>query len=268
MNLLNVEGLNFSYGDKEILKNVTFSVEEGSICGILGQNGTGKTTLLKCIQGILIPQNGKVLINNNSLYDMNYKERARNISVVPQQINIIFSYTVLDVILMAKVSKLNFFESPKKQDKEEAKDILRSLKIVHLWDKKFNELSGGEKQMVLIARAMYQDTPIILLDEPTSHLDYRNQITIMEIIKKIVKSKKITAVINIHDPNLALNYCDDILMIKHGSVLMKGKSEDTIREKYLSNLYDMPISIDKTIDGRSVVVPFGRKKENINYKAI
>ncbi|MCY6960048.1 ABC transporter ATP-binding protein [Clostridium brassicae] len=256
MDLLNVENISFSYESRQILKDISFSVEEGNICGILGQNGTGKTTLLKCIHGLLKPKHGNVLIKGKSVHSMNCKERARNISTVPQNINIIFSYTVLDVVLMAKVSKVNLFTSPSKEDEKEVIKILNSLEIGHLSDKRFNELSGGEKQMVLIARAMYQDTPIILLDEPTAHLDYKNQIMIMDTIKDIVNKKNLTAIINIHDPNLALNYCDNIIMIKSGRVLIKGKTSDIICENYLSNLYDMPVLVDKTQNGRSVVVPF------------
>ncbi|MCY6369782.1 ABC transporter ATP-binding protein [Clostridium ganghwense] len=256
MDILNVNGISFYYGETQILKNISFSVGEGKICCILGQNGTGKTTLLKCIQGILQPKKGEVLIKGKSVYEMKCKQVARNISVVPQQMSVVFPYTVLDIVLMAKVSRTNFLGAPKKKDENDVIKILNSLKISHLCHKRFNELSGGERQMVLMARAIYQDTPIVLLDEPTSHLDYKNQIVIMEMIKHVVKTKKITAIINIHDPNLALNYCDDIIMIKNGCLLMKGNPEDIICERYLSNLYDMSITVDKTRAGKTVVVPW------------
>ncbi|MFA9397902.1 MAG: ABC transporter ATP-binding protein [Clostridiaceae bacterium] len=256
MEMISANNLFFSYGSNIILNNMNFSIKKGTICGILGQNGTGKTTLIKCLNGILKPQNGEVLINNIPISKMSCREIARNISTVPQQTNLVFQYSVLNLVLMGKMANLNFLNTPNKDDEKQVIKILEELNIQHLKYKVFNDLSGGERQLVLIARAIFQNTPIILLDEPTSHLDYKNQVYIMNVIKKIVKNKNITCVVNLHDPNIALNYCDHIIMIKNNKITNNGKTSDIISKLNLSNLYDMEISLCKTEEGRKVVVPF------------
>lgn len=255
METLIVKNLRFSYFNMDILKNINFEVSKGSICGLLGPNGSGKTTLLKCINGVRKPYNGDVLLDGVSIYKMQREKVCRLISMVPQQSNIVFPYTVLDMVILGKAPTLGWTGKPSLSDIEEALEMLEYLKIYQLKDRIFNELSGGERQMVMIARALFQNTEVILLDEPTSHLDYKNQYTILEKVRNISLEKGLTTLITLHDPNLANYYCSNIVMLKHGEILYDGDTENGMQSENLSHLYSMKINIEWTSKGSKIILP-------------
>lgn len=254
--MLEVDNIFFSYGEENILKGATFYSNKNTITGILGQNGTGKTTLIKCINGMLKPDKGNIILNNNYINKMNIKEIARNVATVSQGINMVYPYSVINIVLMGRIWKLGLGNSPSEKDKIEAKEILNKLSLGELWNKSYNQLSGGQKQLVLIARAIFQNSKIILLDEPTASLDYKNQVFIMELLQDLVVNEDKTVVINIHDPNIALNYCNNIIMLKNGEIIQKGKTAEVLSETNLSSLYDMKIKMFSTEKGKRVVVPY------------
>ncbi len=255
MKKLEVEKLTFYYGKTKILNNLNFSVNKGIICGLLGPNGSGKTTLLKCINGLVKPASGLIKIMGRDIKDMKSKEIAKQVSCVPQQTNIIFPFKVIDLVVMGKSPYLKDWETPKPQDYKDAMTVLESMNIEKLAYRLFNELSGGEKQMVLIARAIFQDTDIMLLDEPTAHLDYKNQFLILDIIKEVSHKKDLTIIITLHDPNLAMHYCDELVMLKKGELISKGKVSNVLHSKTLSEMYDMDINMDAVSSGVRVVMP-------------
>ncbi len=203
---LTIKNLNFYYGSRPILNDITFSVSSGTICGLLGPNGSGKTTLLRCINGFLKPATGKIEVNNVSLAQMSRQKIAQSISIVPQQTDNVFAFRVTDMVIMGRSPMLEMWQRPTSSDRIDAVNLLGELGIGHLAECPFNEISGGEQQMVLLTRAIFQNTPIMLLDEPTSHLDLKNQIKIMELVRDVALDRGITTVMTLHDPNLALNY--------------------------------------------------------------
>lgn len=255
MGELEIQNLSYSYVGRQVLYDISFTIQPGLLYGILGQNGSGKTTLLKCISGIKRVQVGKVLVNGKDICKMNRKYIAKEISYVPQQSSIVFPFSVVDMVLMGRISSVKYWSVPKAEDEKEAIKLLSSLSLEYLSDRPFDQLSGGEKQMVFIARAIFQNSLFMLLDEPTSHLDYKNQVVILNIIKKVLREKKLAVVMSVHDPNLAMHYCDRIIMIKNGRILRNGETMEVLDRMSLSDLYDIDISVEKTNKGLKVIAP-------------
>jgi iron complex transport system ATP-binding protein len=253
--IVEINNLGFYYREKTILKNISFSVNKGEICGLLGPNGSGKTTLLKCINGILNGKTGDIRILGRDISALSREEIAGLIAVVPQELSIVFSFTVLQMVLMGGSSRFGFSGIPKKKDYLNACVVLEELNIIHLAERRYNELSGGEKQMVLIARALFQKPQILLLDEPTSHLDFKRQYTIMELIRKITKEKNLTTLITLHDPNTAGRYCSRLIMLKDGVVEYQGLRDKIFHAESLESIYDMRIVIENTAIGTEFVLP-------------
>jgi iron complex transport system ATP-binding protein len=253
--ILSIEHIDFRYGENKILDAVSFSVTSGEICGLLGPNGSGKTTLLKCINRILESKTGIIRIRGLDIARLSRREISRLIAVVPQELNIMFSFTVLQMVLMGGTGRYRFSGIPGKRDYFNAIEVLEELNINHLADRKYNELSGGEKQMVLIAKALFQKTEILLLDEPISHLDFKRQYTIMELIKKITNDKGLTTLITLHDPNVAGRYCDRLIMLNKGNIVHQGLRDNVFHTESLEAIYDMKIKIEYTDTGTEYVLP-------------
>lgn len=240
--MLEVKGLSFSYGDFSV-EDVCFKVKEGEILSLLGPNGSGKTTILKNIYGLLKPKEKCVFVDGKDFHLLPMKERARLAGYVPQSHQPPFPYTVRDVVVMGLASQLGVFESPGEEHYEKAIEKLRLLGMERFKDRPYIQLSGGQLQIVLIARALVQEPKVLLLDEPTAHLDFRNQIKILGIVKKLAKKEGITAVLTLHDPNLASIYSDKIALIKEGRVKAVGKPREILREELFEEVYDVPIHI-------------------------
>lgn len=219
--MLRVEELRYSYGKKDVLRKITFSLDKGEILFILGPNGSGKTTLLKCLNKILRPQ-GAIYVENVDLKKLSPLEVAKKFGYVPQR-GEISALTVFDAILLGRRPYLKWEMS--EEDLRVVEDTVKMLKIEHLTLRRLNELSGGELQLVLIARAFAQQPRFLLLDEPTNNLDIKNQIEVMKLVKGAVKERKICAVVTAHDINLALNFAEKILLLKNGEVFAFGDKE-------------------------------------------
>ena len=185
--ILEVKDLSFSYNSRsKVLEGVSFDIEKGEIFSVLGPNGSGKTTLLKCLNGILKPPSGKINLENIDISRLSVSELAKHIAYVPQIHRPVFSYTVLDIVAMGRNPYIGDFSLPGKKDTDIAIEKLKLLEICHLKNRSYTDLSGGEMQLVMIARALTQEPEILLLDEPISHLDFRNQIRVMQIVKKLL----------------------------------------------------------------------------------
>lgn len=231
-----IKQVNFCYDKEMILKGVTGGFREAGLYGIFGPNGSGKTTLLKCCAGILSPQKGSIEFAGNSLHRMNYRERGHLISYVPQEHSLSFPFTVEEVVLMGRTPHLGGLNRPHRLDEEVAHAAMKEIGIAELSEKPYTQLSGGQRQLVLLARAIAQDTPVIILDEPTSALDFRNQLLVYEILRKLAgKGKMIIACT--HDPNHVKWFCDEVLILKNGAVLCQGAVNETLTERCLQELY-------------------------------
>src|SRR3989304_1290639 len=218
MVLLNVDGIECRYGSVKVLEDVSLSVKEGDFVGILGPNGSGKTTLLKSISRTLKPHRGAILLNKADIYSLKSVEVAKQLAVVPQDSNIGFSFAALDVVLMGRNPHMTRFQLESTKDIAVAKRVMTLTNTWHLAERPINELSGGEKQRVIIARALAQEPKILLLDEPMTHLDIINQLEIMDLVKDLCSKQGLMVLAVFHDLNLAARYCTSAIMLKKGKI--------------------------------------------------
>jgi len=254
--MLELKEVHFSHqhSRREILKGVDFLVREGEMTTLLGPNGSGKTTLFKCICGLWKPQRGSIIFDNKDILELSFEERARTCAVVPQEHEPPFPYSVLDAVLMGRVSRVSLFSSPSKNDYLKAEEAIDMVGISHLKDRPYTKISGGERQLVLIARALAQEAPLLILDEPTSHLDFRNQVLVLNKVKEIARQKGLTLLMTLHDPNLAILFSERIVMLKEGTVFANGSPGDVITENNLRSVYQIDVSIINW-NGSKIVYP-------------
>lgn len=250
-----IEGLTAGYGSNVVLEGITSEVGQGSICALIGHNGSGKTTLMRCINSLLKPMKGKIFVSGKDISLLDRNRIARLISVVPQSSYAPFSFSCLEMILMGGATRVKAWKSPGPEERRAAYKICEDMEILDLAARSYNHLSGGEKQMIMLARALYQDAPVMLLDEPNSHLDFCNQHRMMELISNVVKKRGATALITLHDPNLALHYCDHVIMLKKGRLIAAGPTGEVMEDGTLRMALGDNIRIDSTTGGVSVVVP-------------
>lgn len=247
---IEVNNLSFEYSkNHETLKNVSFNFSSEDIVAVLGVNGAGKSTLIKCLGSIYKPKNGEILIDGQNLSALNASKRARLISYVPQ--NIVFpDFSVFDSILIGRKPYINI--EPSKDDYKIISDTITSLGLEKLAFKSVNQISGGEKQKVAIARALVQSSSVILFDEPTSSLDVKNQLEVINLIRQIVKEKNLIAFVVIHDINLALKLANKFLLLKNGQVVDKGDFS-IITESNLDSLYGVSTKIFENNNNKFVI---------------
>jgi iron complex transport system ATP-binding protein len=248
---LECQNLGFDYGDKTILKGICFQVASGSFLAVLGRNGCGKTTLIHCLNRILTPVSGRVRVNGRDVRGLAQNDIARQISLVPQEHIDIFPYRVIDVVVMGRAPFLKMSASPEPRDYEMAEAALRELNALDLAQKNFNRISGGERQIALLARALAQGSPIMLLDEPTNHLDFNNQYHLLSAISHLCRSRGMSIIASMHDPNLATLFADVIVMIKNNTIMVQGETNSVMTGENISCLYDT--------DTREILVDGGKK---------
>lgn len=253
--MIKIEELCFSYDKKrDVLKDINILIKEGEIVSLLGPNGSGKTTLLKCINSILIPTKGNIYFNGDNILKMKRNIIAKNIAYVPQEHKNSFPYKVLDVVLLGRTPYIGLFSQPKKEDIEKCRNVLKFLGIEHLSERIYTQLSGGEKKLCLIARALTTEAKVLLLDEPTAHLDIRYETEVLNCIKELTTEKKLTVVMTLHNPNLALLISDKIILLKEGEIIAEGVPEDIITEENIKNVYSCDVSFFKQ-DERTYIFP-------------
>jgi len=243
--MLKIDNLTVKYGNRTAIESVNFSADKGEFIGIIGPNGSGKSTLLKTISGYLRPSNGSVLLYDKDVFLIKPKELARYISFVPEETITTFSFSVKEIILMGRYPYTRKFAGETIEDIEIAKENMRLLQIEELSERDINELSTGERQRVIIARALCQQSEIVLMDEPTAHLDISHQIEILDIVKRLNIEKKLTIIMVMHDLNLASEYCDRIALLDKGSVYTAGKPEDVITYQNIENIYKTVVVVNK-----------------------
>ncbi|QEN09484.1 ABC transporter ATP-binding protein [Oceanispirochaeta crateris] len=235
-----------------LFPSLNMQVPEGRATALLGPNGAGKTTIMDLALGWRSPQSGEVLLQNHPIMRWNSKNRGQFMALVPQDEVVQFDYSVLEYILLGRVPYLPPLGTPGAKDEAIARDALSEAGIDHLVDRKVSRLSGGEKQLVLLARALTQQPELLLLDEPASHLDLQNREKILKILRTL-KEKGISLFFTSHDPELVLRLADHAILLKNGSVIHSGPSEKILNEKNLTSLYNVPVKI-RTIDKRTVLI--------------
>ncbi|MCC6023571.1 MAG: ABC transporter ATP-binding protein [Thaumarchaeota archaeon] len=248
-----VENLSFSYRHGFELKGISLKVWGGSVVTLLGPNGSGKTTLLKCINALLKPRTNCVYVDGKDVLKMREDERAKLMGYVPQSHSPTFPYTVLDVVLMGRTPYLGVFQRPSKADVAKAEEALKLVGLNHLKDRPYTEISGGERQLVLIARALAQDPRVILLDEPTAHLDFRNQFRVLRVVREVAKRKDVAVVMSLHDPNLAYLFSDAIALMSGGRIVAFGDPNNVITKENIKAVYGMDVEIVDNERGRLVL---------------
>ncbi len=257
--IIRVESVDFRYPEREILSGLTLSLEEGEVLGLIGPNSSGKTTLLKLMDGLLQPLRGKVLLEGRELRGIARPEVARSIAVVPQTMEVPFSFTVAEIVLMGRAPYLGRFGWEKGRDVEIAREAMVLTDVAGVENRTFWELSQGEKQRVLIARALAQEPRIILLDEPTSHLDINHQVEINDLIRRLNLEKRLTVLHVSHDLNLSAEYCHRIVLLYRGSVFKAGTPSEVLTEENIRTVYETRVLVEKNpISGAPRVTPLGR----------
>ncbi len=256
---LRISGIDCYYGSIKALDNINFSVREGEFVGILGPNGSGKTTALRAISRTLKPRMGTIFLDDKNIYDMENREVAKNVAVVPQESISTFDFTVLDIVLMGRNPYIDRFRQESREDLAIAKRVMELTNTWSLAERPVNELSGGEKQRVIIARALTQEPKILLLDEPTSHLDISNQLEIMDLIKRLCETKKLLIIAVFHDFNLAARYCDSIILLNEGKIVAVGKSDETLTSENVRKVFSVDTIVKKhPVTGFLHVIPVSR----------
>ncbi len=248
--MLKVNNLSCGYGNRTVLEKINMKVEKGEIVCVLGPNGTGKTTYFKTLLGFLKMHHGEVYLGDMCMCDCKRKQIAQKIGYVPQAHNTPFAFSVLDVVVMGRNSHLGFFSSPSAKDYKIAENSLEMMGIAHLKDRNYNQISGGERQMALIARVLTQQTDILVLDEPTSNLDFGNQIKILNKIKELSKQGR-TIIMTSHFPNHAFLCPSKVAIMFEGSLICYDKASLVITEENMEKIYGITVKImDFELEGK------------------
>ena len=245
MVLLSVNGVECRYGSVKILEDVSFTVKEGDFVGIIGPNGSGKTTLLKSISRTLKPYKGTIMLDKTDIYSIKSVDLAKQMAIVPQESNIGFSFTALDIVLMGRNPHMKRFQMESEKDMTIVRKAMNRTNTWQLADRPINELSGGEKQRVVIARALAQEPKVLLLDEPLTHLDMINQLEIMDLVKELCVKEHLIVLAVIHDLNLAARYCSSILLLKGAKIFAAGTVENVLTSENIKAVFHVDAIVKK-----------------------
>ena len=251
---IEISGLHFSYGNAPVLQGVDFSVPDGESAAVLGPNGVGKSTLFRCLLGFLDPTEGYVLVNGKDMRTLDRRAAAREIAYIPQSCVPSFNYTLLEVVMMGLNNRMGLLESPREEHKKAALGALDSLGIAHLAYRGSGRVSGGERQLALLARAMVQNARVLVMDEPTANLDCGNSAKVMERVTGLTR-EGYTVLFSTHDPNQAFRYAHRVLAMQEGKVLSAGPPETALTAETLTRLYGVPMAVcSVTVEGRTFPV--------------
>lgn len=245
--LLEIKNLYGGYGKNDICKNINFNISSSEILCLLGPNGCGKSTLFKLILGLIKKSNGDIFIDGKSIVNLPERKLAKYIAYIPQQHSPLFSFSVLEIVLMGRNIHFKNFSMPNAEDINQAKIALENLGILHLADINYTTLSGGQRQLVLIARALCQQSKILILDEPTANLDYANTQKVLEILQKIAKQGYII-IISTHVPEQPFSCASKVLLMNNGEVFSFGTPENVLTPENLKTVYGINVDIVTVLD--------------------
>ena len=256
MAIINIENLNYSYGKKEVLKELSLDIDENKLTGIIGPNGCGKSTLAKNIIKYINGKFESFKIMDIDIRKLNHKKIAQLISYIPQKSTIIPNISVFDYVLLGRFPLLkNSWDNYSEKDYEIVENNINLLNIKELKDRNVETLSGGELQKALLARALAQEAKILLLDEPTSALDLNNAVEFMKILKNISIKKEISVIIIIHDLNLASLFCDSLIILKDGKFIEKGSPKEVINEENIKSVYNLECKVCYNENDKPYIIP-------------
>ena len=241
---LQIRQVYFSYLNGLVLHNINLPVEPGEMVGLLGPNGSGKTTLIKLASGVLKPGQGEIKLDGSSLSRLSRRSIARTIAVVPQQFHIAFAFTVNEVVTLGRIPFLKAFAEEGEGDKQFVSDALDLVGISELKERRFDELSGGERQKVILAMALAQQPELLLLDEPTVHLDITHQVEILELVKTLNREQGLTVVAAMHDLNLAALYFDRLVLLKEGRIAADGTPAQVLTTSGIREVFSASVSVE------------------------
>jgi len=239
---IEVNGVSFSYGAHDVLHEVSFTAEYGEFLSVLGPNGVGKSTLFRCMLGLHQPSAGQITIGGVPVAQMTAQQLARSIAYIPQSHNPVFNFSVYDMVMMGTTSQVGHFSSPGKKQAQLVMDALSRLGIAHLADRGYGSISGGERQMVLIARALAQQARVLVMDEPSANLDFGNRLRVMRTVRELA-AEGYAVIQSTHDPEQAYMYSDKILALQKGRVLAFGTPQETVSAELISALYGVDVEV-------------------------
>ena len=252
--ILEVNNISFSYDDELIFEDISFSINKGDVLCVLGPNGTGKTTLIKCLNGLQDIDSGEILINGKNIKKLSFSQISKHVGYIPQSHVPSFPFSVFDVVLMGRSPYLKLTESPRKEDEKIAEKSLKTLGIYDLKDKEYTNLSGGERQLVFLARVLTQQPDILILDEPTSHLDFGNQIKLLEIVDKLADSG-LSVIMSSHFPDHAFLSSTKVAIMKDKKFIDFGTPDEVVTEENLEKAYSIEVKLIELNENRKVCVP-------------
>ena len=239
---IRVEQLSFSYGAHSVLKDIGFEANYGEFLSVLGPNGVGKSTLFRCMLGLLKPNEGRTLVDGADISAMTAAELAKKIAYIPQSHSPVFNFSVFDMVLMGTTAQTGHFSAPGSKQAALAEAALDKLGISHLRERGYGELSGGERQLTLIARAVAQQAKILIMDEPSASLDFGNRIRVMQTMRDLA-AEGYCVIQSTHDPDQAYLWSDKILALCNGSVLSCGNPQETVTAELISTLYGVDVEV-------------------------
>jgi len=242
--MLKIRNLSVNYGSRRILHEVSLDVQSGEILALIGPNGAGKSTLIRAASGV-IPYTGHVRTNGDDFVSLSALQRARYIATVPQAVSLPPAYTVWETVLYGRTPYLGFLGQPSRKDEEIARQSLARVSALPFADRRVGELSGGEQQRILLARALCQSTPILLLDEPTAHLDLQYQVGLLELVHELAHHDKLAVLVALHDLNLAAHYADRVALMVAGNIKAMGKPAEVLQADLIEEAYCLPVQVIK-----------------------
>ncbi|MDR0398472.1 MAG: ABC transporter ATP-binding protein [Endomicrobium sp.] len=257
--MIQIKNIYAGYFGREVLKNVSFDVKQKDFFGIIGKNGAGKSTLLKIFSNLLKSYKGNVFIDNKNLESFKSKELAKRLSFLPQYSDMSMPFSVFEFVMFARFPYMNMFKFPSKNDCKAVEKAMDFLNITNLSERKITELSGGEKQKVLIAQVLAQETDIIIFDEPTSHLDIGSQNNILKLLSDLNEKHNKTIVLTLHDLNAAGEFCNKLLLLEDGFVCRYGTPEEVLNYKDIERVYNITVIVKTNpISNRPYVIPVSK----------
>jgi iron complex transport system ATP-binding protein len=258
--MLDIQSLTVWYGSRAALSDVTLNLRDGEILALVGPNGAGKTTLLRAVSGGLRPRSGEILLDGEPLSNLSTARRARKLAVVPQARNLPEYFTVWQTVLLGRTPYLGWLGLPVESDQRRVHWALERTETVDLAERRIGELSGGEQQRVLLARALAQETPLLLLDEPTAHLDLYYQTNLLDMVYSLSREQGLTVMMALHDINLAAIYSDRVALMAEGRLLCLGSPAEVLTSDNLTEVYHLPLHVITHPDfGVPLVLPDGQR---------
>ena len=256
--MIEIRGLRVSYGERRVVRDLDLTVGAGEVVGLVGRNGCGKTTLLHAISQVIPSAAGEILLMGDRASGLSRRELARRVAVVPQSAMLPIGYTALEVVLMGRTPHLDFLQQEGANDRERALEALARVDCAHFTHRRVDELSGGERQNVILARALAQDTPILLLDEPTAHLDIGHQMTLFRLVRELAREANLAVLAAIHDLTLAALYCDKVALMHEGRIIAIGPPGDVLTTENIAQSYGAHVRVlhEPSLPA-PVIVPYG-----------